>query len=208
MSKQCLLSCFLFFCFFIPQLSFSCPQDQRQSLLEFKNLLIHNIKDNYTAFEELGTWRPNSDCCKWLRVTCNASSPSKEVIDLNLFLLIPPGLVSSSILRPILRINSLVGLDVSFNNIQGEIPGYAFVNLTSLISLDMCCNRFNGSIPHELFSLTNLQRLDLSRNVIGGTLSGDIKELKNLQELILDENLIGGAIPSEIGKLENKFSNI
>ncbi|EFH60679.1 hypothetical protein ARALYDRAFT_896416 [Arabidopsis lyrata subsp. lyrata] len=69
MQKPCLLSCvLLFFVFFISQISFSCPQDQIQSLVEFKNLLTQNINNQSTAIitlEGLETWRPNSGCCKW-----------------------------------------------------------------------------------------------------------------------------------------------
>lgn len=204
MQKPILL--FVLFVFFIPRQSFSCPQDQRKSLLEFKKLLIHNnIKNHSTqiALGELKTWRPNSDCCRWKLVRCNARSPFKEVTDLNLNNLVLSGSVSSTLLRPVLRISSLMRLDVSSNFIQGEIPGDGFVNLTRLISLDMGGNSFNGTIPPELFSLKTLQRLDLRMNTIGGTLSGDIKELKNLEELILDENLVGGEIPPEIGSLVN-----
>ncbi|XP_048623431.1 receptor-like protein 46 [Brassica napus] len=204
MQKPISLSCFLFFFFvyFIPRQSFSCPKDQREFLLEFKKLLTHNIKNHSTqiALGELKTWRPNSDCCKWKLVRCNTRSPSKEVTDLNLNGLVLSGSVSSTLLRPVLRVSSLMRLDVSSNFIQGEIPGDGFGNLTRLISLDMGGNSFNGTIPPELFSIKTLQHLDLSMNAIGGTLSCDIKELKNLEELFLDENLIGGEIPPEIGK--------
>ncbi|CAG7861585.1 unnamed protein product [Brassica rapa] len=202
MQKPIFLSCFLFFFFvyFIPRQSFSCPQDHREFLLEFKKLLTHNIKNHSTqiALGELKTWRPNSDCCKWKLVRCNTRSPSKEVTDLNLNGLVLFGSVSSTLLRPVLRVSSLMRLDVSSNFIQGEIPGDGFGNLTRLISLDMGRNSFNGTIPPDLFSIKTLQHLDLSMNAIGGTLSGDIKELKNLEELFLDENLIGGEIPPEI----------
>ncbi|EFH58549.1 hypothetical protein ARALYDRAFT_317219 [Arabidopsis lyrata subsp. lyrata] len=197
MLKPCHHSYFLlFFVFFIPQISFSCPQDQIQSLLEFKNLLTLNINNQSTAIitlKGLEIWRPNSDCCKWQLVRCNTCSPTREVIDLNLHSLILSGSVSSSILRPVL-----------------QIPGDGFVNLTSFISLDMSDNSFNGSIPPELFSLKNLQCLDLSRNDIGGTLSGNIKALKNLQELIflselltltLRQNLFSGSIPLSVSQL-------
>lgn len=198
MQKPCLLFCFFFF--LIPQLSFSCPPDQRQSLLEFKNLLTQAIKNHSTAdLGGLKTWRPNSDCCKWQLVRCNTRS--LQVIELNLNSLVLSGSVSSSLLRPVLSISSLATLDVSSNFIQGEIPGDGFANLTRLISLDLSGNSFNGSIPPQLFSLKSLERLDLSMNVIGGTLSGEIKELKSLHELILDENTIKGEIPPEIGKL-------
>lgn len=203
MQKPCLLSCFLFLFFFlVPQLSFSCPPDQRQSLLEFKNLLTQTIKNHYTTaitLEGLKTWRPNSDCCKWQLVRCNTRS--LQVIELNLNSLVPSGSVSSSLLRPVMRITSLSTLDVSSNFIQGEIPGDGFANLTRLVSLDMSRNSFNGSIPPQLFSLKTLERLDLSMNAIGGTLSGEIIELKNLHELILAENIIEGEIPPEIGTL-------
>ncbi|KAG7580498.1 Leucine-rich repeat [Arabidopsis suecica] len=215
MLKPCHLSYFLlFFVFFIPQISFSCPQDQIQSLLEFKNLLTRDINNQSTAIitlEGLKTCRPNSDCCKWQLVRCSTRSPTREVIDLNLHSLILSGLVSSSVLRPVLhslilsglvsssvlrpvrRISSLVTLDISSNFIQGEIPGDGFVNLTSFISLDMSDNSFNGSIPPELFSLKNLQCLDLSRN--------DVECLAQLRTLTLRQNLFSGSIPLSVSQL-------
>ncbi|KAL0644457.1 hypothetical protein Bca4012_042747 [Brassica carinata] len=182
----------------------------REFLLEFKKLLTHNIKNHSTqiALGELKTWRPNSDCCKWKLVRCNTRSPSKEVTDLNLNGLVLSGSVCSTLLRPVLRVSSLMRLDVSSNFIQGEIPGDGFGNLTRLISLDMGGNSFNGTIRPELFSIKTLQHLDLSMNAIGGTLSCDIKELKNLEELLtelrklsLKQNEFSGSIPLSISQL-------
>ncbi|ESQ47031.1 hypothetical protein EUTSA_v10027707mg [Eutrema salsugineum] len=200
MQKPCLLSWFLFF--FLPQLSFSCQPDQRQSLLEFKNCLTQSIKNQSTTkinLAGLKKWKQNSDCCKWKLVRCNAHSPSREVIELNLSSLVVSGSVSSSVLRPILRIISLEALDVSSNFIQGEIPGDGFVNLTRLISLDMSDNAFNGSIPPSLFQPQNLSVLALSRNNFTGKIPDTIGETSVIV-LTLSENNLSGSVPKSISK--------
>ena len=87
--------------------------------------------------------------------------------------------VESTILAPLFHIRSLKNLDISDNNIQGEIPGVGFANLSNLVLLDMSGNNFKRSIPPQLFRLPYLWELYLGGNSLTGKLLHDDEETKN-----------------------------
>jgi hypothetical protein len=109
--------------------------------------------------------------------------------------------VTSIIPTPLFRIRSLMLLDMSSNQIQGEFPGSGFANLSKLVYLDMNHNGFGGSIPSQLFHLRHLQYLDMSSNSFHCIQSGEVGSLQNLTVLKLDENFLGGNIPKEMGNI-------
>ena len=95
----------------------------------------------------------------------------------NLFTgLSPQPQVESTILAPLFHIRSLKNLSISDNNIQGEIPGVGFANLSNLVLLDMSGNNFKGSIPPQLFRLPYLRELYLGGNSLTGKLLPDDEE--------------------------------
>lgn len=153
--------------------SLSCPNDQKEALLQFKHLLFNELKLNDTdsADASLGgleSWNSSSSCCHWDLVICHSRPGSPQVTGLDLSFLVPylgPAFdqnvaVSSNLLIPLLSIRTLVLLDISSNNIRGEISAPGFANLTRLLHLDMRENSFNSSIPPQLFSLGHLPRYE------------------------------------------------
>ncbi|KAL7219658.1 hypothetical protein ACSBR2_012675 [Camellia fascicularis] len=62
----------------------------------------------------------------------------------------------SRILKSIGRLNSLRGLNLSHNNLEGRIPT-SLGNLKNLESLDLSSNKFVGEIPQQLKSLMFLE---------------------------------------------------
>lgn len=133
----------IFIIFFIfPCLS--CPEYQKQTLLQFKSSLLA-INSSLDTFD---SWNSSTSRCLWDLVSCN--SPSSTVIGLDLsdlnFMPYERPLLPSVILAPLFWIKSLKELDV---------------NLTKLVHLDMSGNKFNGSIPPQLLQLRHLQYLDL-----------------------------------------------
>ena len=191
MARPCPLLSFLsFFFFFLPCLS--CPEDQKQALLQFKSSILAATTSFNSSNFELQSWNSSSSCCRWLRVECNDSpnSTSRVVISLDLMggLYIYPSPeppLPSTILAPIFHIRSLKWLYISNNNIQGEIPAVGFANLSNLVSLDMSGNNFSGSIPPQLFHLPLLQYLNLDRNSLSGKIPEEIGNLSRLQDLSL-----------------------
>lgn len=198
---------FVFFITLIASLhSFSsCPLHHRQSLLLFKTRVSTYYTANSSSFTRLSSWNSSSiDCCTWERVYCSLRSALKPVTELHLSSAIAREgtYISSEALIPLFHIESLIFLDVSYNFLQGRIPGDELSNLTNLAYLDMFYNlRINGSIPFQIFGMKNLYHLNLGYNLLTGNLSENIGNLSKLTYLNLVFNHLSGSIPSEIGKL-------
>ena len=180
MERPCLLLTFFsfFFFFFLPCLS--CPEYQKQALLQFKSSILA-ISPSFNSSDDsdlLQSWNSSSSCCGWGEVECRGIP--RVVIALyltNLFIrLSPQPQVESTILAPLFHIRSLKNLYISDNNIQGEIPGVGFANLSYLALLDMSGNNFKGSIPPQLFRLPYLRELHLGGNSLTGKLLHDDEE--------------------------------
>ena len=187
-----------FFFFFLPCLS--CPEYQKQALLQFKSSILA-ISPSFNCSDDsdlLQSWNSSSSCCEWFEVECRGIP--RVVIALyltNLFTgLSPQPQVETTILAPLFHIRSLKNLSISDNNIQGEIPGVGFANLSNLVLLDMSGNNFKGSIPPQLVRLPYLRELYLDDSSLTGKLLPDDEETEKyvisstskLQELSLSGN--------------------
>ncbi|KAE7996105.1 hypothetical protein FH972_000853 [Carpinus fangiana] len=95
--------------------------------------------------------------------------------------------------------NSLVFLDLSYNNLEGSIPR-AFGNMAALVHLDLSSNKLDGAIPQTLENLHNLQVLDLSNNSISGEVP-DLSKFPLLRKLYLSNNRLNGSLTKGMGKL-------
>ena len=185
--------------------SLCCPEDQKQALLQFKASLINATTSsslNSTLFR-IASWNSSSDCCHWDRVNCSSQFDSRNVIALNLDSLADfrrvPIVLTSAILTPLFHIRSLMVLDLAQNQMQGELPGNGFANLSKLVHLDLQLNDFNGSIPSQLFHLRNLQLLNMYSNSFHGILNGEVGSLQNLRVLNLDNNFLSGISLRRLG---------
>ena len=227
-----------FFFFFLPCLS--CPEYQKQALLQFKSSILA-ISPSFNSSDDsdlLQSWNSSSSCCGWGRVECRGIP--RVVIALylnNLFTgLSPQPQVESTILAPLFHIRSLENLDISDINIQGEIQGVGFANLSNLVLLD----NFKGSIPPQLFRLPYLRELYLDDSSLTGKLLPDDEEtekyvisstsklqvlslfgnkfsdgmllsilcLKGLELLDLSHNDLSMEIPTEIGNYLPNISTL
>jgi hypothetical protein len=102
--------------------------------------------------------------------------------------------------------NKVVGIEMGFNNLQGEIPA-SIGNLKYLETLKLFFNHIGGSLPVEITNLKNLITLDLTSNALSGTIPSEIGEMTQLEVLLLSSNNFTGTIPSEMGNLKN-LSNL
>ncbi|KAJ0740651.1 putative receptor protein-tyrosine kinase [Helianthus annuus] len=76
--------------------------------------------------------------------------------------------------------SSIVQMDLSNNNIYGEIPYGLPLNLTHL---NLACNNLSQYIPYSLSSMRNLRHMDLSYNEFIGDLPSSFATLKGLSKL-------------------------
>ncbi|MBA0707791.1 hypothetical protein Golax_019804 [Gossypium laxum] len=100
----------------------------------------------------------------------------------------------------IFKLNSLVSLDLSHNNFQGQLP-HGLRNLSSLRYLNLYWNNFNSSIPSWLYGFTSLEFLNLGSNYLHGSISNGFQNLTSLTTLDLSDNELTGAVPNSMGSL-------
>jgi Leucine-rich repeat (LRR) protein len=87
-------------------------------------------------------------------------------------------------------------LDLSNNQIYGEIPASIGQSLATTSFLSLSSNKLYGSIPRSICNATSLQLLDLSNNSLNGTIPRCLIEMSgSLEVLNLRTNNLNGTIP-------------
>ncbi|KAK9920028.1 hypothetical protein M0R45_028594 [Rubus argutus] len=122
--------------------------------------------------------------------------PSMSYLDLS------RNYLNGSIPSSIRRMKNLCNLDLSHNNLSGNISGKWSGQLLWLI--DLSNNSLSGSIPNSWCSqLPSLQWLRLSRaNLFTGNLPEQLCQLAELRVLDLSHNNLSGSVPKCLGNLE------
>ncbi|KAL2529395.1 disease resistance family protein/LRR family protein [Forsythia ovata] len=90
-------------------------------------------------------------------------------------------------------------LDLSDNQLSGELPDCWMNKTDHLIVLNLANNRFCGKIPYTLGALDQLQTLHLRNNSLIGDLPSSLRNCMELRIIDLGENKLTGNIPAWIG---------
>ena len=152
------------------------------------------------------SWKANSDCCSWDRVTCDTQNG--DVIGLNL---------SNSWLYKPLNFNSILfsfrhlrKLNLALNNLTFSIIPSEFGQLVRLTHLNLSYSFLHGRIPLEISWLSNLVSLDLSFNYFEysgaeyyeklldlkrNDLEALVQNMTYLRKLHLDDVIISSSLP-------------
>ncbi|XP_028777566.1 protein STRUBBELIG-RECEPTOR FAMILY 2 [Neltuma alba] len=176
------------------------------------------LRDLYKALNRppvLENWSLGDPCEEsWTGVACSGSS----VIHLNIQGFNLTGHLGSQLHN----LHNLKMIDVSSNNIAGEIPfglppnathmnlshnllsgpiGNVFTGLDNLIEMDLSYNTFTGDLPSSFASLKNLTRLFLQNN----NFTGSVTYLADLPltDLNIQGNLFSGIIPQHFQSIPN-----
>ncbi|WVZ95680.1 LOW QUALITY PROTEIN: hypothetical protein U9M48_041414 [Paspalum notatum var. saurae] len=171
------------------------------------------------------SWTPDTPCCDWYDVDCDASTG--RVVGLSVFQdanitgAIPdavaglvhlqnlvlhhlPG-ISGPIPPAIAKLSNLTFLTISWTAVSGPVPSFLGA-LTKLAQLDLSFNSLSGAVPPSLAALPALYSVDISRNRLTGALPPLLfsKVNKHLQPpqqqacyLRLSHNNLTGAVPPE-----------
>ncbi|XP_058076489.1 receptor-like protein EIX2 [Magnolia sinica] len=86
-------------------------------------------------------------------------------------------------------------MDLSINNLSGEIPEQ-ITSLLGLRVLNFSGNHLTGKIPNKIGKLVLLESLDFFKNQLSGTIPPSMSSLTFLSYLNLSNNNLSGKIPS------------
>ncbi|XP_057969375.1 cuscuta receptor 1-like [Malania oleifera] len=103
------------------------------------------------------------------------------------------GFVTKSILKPYKGgiLNNMSGLDLSCNNLTGEIP-YELGSLSWIHAMNLSHNRFASPIPSSFSNLCQIESLDLSYNRLNGEIPSILVDLNFLAVFsVVHNNLLG-----------------
>ncbi|KAL3733318.1 hypothetical protein ACJRO7_022791 [Eucalyptus globulus] len=182
---------FLFFInFHLLYASFLCPPNQRDALLNFKNSFYLNKTDCYPYLQSKCAleWNKSIDCCSWNGVTCNNVTGNVIGLEFSSVQFHVTIYSNSYLLLPKLQV-----LTISYCNLN-KFP-YFLNSLESLTDLDLSFNEISGEIPRWFWGISHhtLKRLDLSNN----HLEGGIHQLhwKRLSYIDLQNNSFQGPLP-------------
>ncbi|KAH7667569.1 Leucine-rich repeat protein [Dioscorea alata] len=156
-----------------------CRSDQALALLQLKN--------DFSSMISLSpAWIPDTNCCNWDGIICDAASGFVISLDLS------NHNISGKIGSSLFELTSLQRLNLANNFYESPLPPVGFEKLGDLTYLNLSNSWFTGQIPGGISRLKKLVSLDLSTYFFdGGELeTPDLGELigglSNLQKLYLD----------------------
>ncbi|GMP73984.1 hypothetical protein CsSME_00031531 [Camellia sinensis var. sinensis] len=193
---------------------YGCLEHERVALLQLK---AYSIKHSNVLPMWVEAWEgeTTTDCCKWERVKCNATTGRVIQLSLNsaenyyyYYWNLRDWYMNASMFLPFEELESL---DLSYNGLAGWLENEGFEKLgelTSLKSLNLTSNYLKGTIHiNDLKGLNNLEQLDISYNQLDGfiTHSGFERQsvLGKLELLILDQNSFNNSILPSLGVLSS-----
>ncbi|XP_059076992.1 putative leucine-rich repeat receptor-like serine/threonine-protein kinase At2g24130 [Cryptomeria japonica] len=104
-------------------------------------------------------------------------------------------------------LTNVVEFEFFENNLSDTIPS-SLTNLSKFNRLDLSINQIRGNIPWEIGTrLPNLEYLSLWRNQLSGNIPSSLGNCSRLEVLLLNTNQLGGTVPIELGKL-NFLTNL
>ncbi|PRQ57366.1 putative leucine-rich repeat-containing, plant-type, leucine-rich repeat domain, L [Rosa chinensis] len=175
---------------FSPLQSYSCHDEERSALLQFKESLIIDKRASVVgAYPKVSSWKPeegkSKNCCSWDGVECDEKTGYVIGLDLSSSCLY--GSINSS--NSLFRLVHLQRLNLADNNFNySQIPT-GIRNFPMLSYLNLSASVFFGEVPSEVSQLSKLSFLDLSFNVDVFTSTEGLLKLRESNFRSLVQNL-------------------
>lgn len=135
--------------------------------------------------------------CKFVGVSC-WNDRENRILNLEL----PDMQLSGKIPQPLEYCGSLQLLDLSGNDLSGNIPSEICSWLPYLVTLDLSNNDLYGTIPPELANCSYLNTLLLSGNRLSGEIPYQLSSLNRLKKFSVANNRLTGTIPLGLQKFQ------
>lgn len=164
------------------------PEDDIKCLQTIKKTVID-------PHDYLYTWNFNNNTpgfiCNFLGIDCWHPNENR-VLNIKL-----PGMsLQGSFPTGFEYCGRMTGLDLSDNNLSGNIPLNLSGWLPYLTSLDLSQNNFSGPIPAQLANCTYLNIIHLQENRLSGQIPWQLTRLERLKDFNVRSNLLSGPIPA------------
>ncbi|XP_038708155.1 protein STRUBBELIG-RECEPTOR FAMILY 6-like isoform X2 [Tripterygium wilfordii] len=157
---------------------------------------VSALKGMYSSLNsppQLAQWSGDDPCGQsWTGITCSGSRVTEiKVAGLGL---------SGSIGFQLAGLTSVTNLDVSNNNIAGDIPYSLPPNLQQL---NLANNKFTGGLPYSISQMTSLKYLNVGQNQLQNQLSDTFSQLSSLSTLDVSSNTMTGNLPQSLSLLSS-----
>ncbi|KAJ4946679.1 hypothetical protein NE237_014307 [Protea cynaroides] len=96
-------------------------------------------------------------------------------------------------------LNFMFGIDLSVNNLIGDIP-HEIGDLSEIHALNLSHNQLTGSIPKTFSNLKQIESLDLSYNNLTGEIPSELTTLNFLEVFTVAHNNLSGSTPEMKGQ--------
>ncbi|XP_022954171.1 probably inactive leucine-rich repeat receptor-like protein kinase At5g48380 [Cucurbita moschata] len=167
----------------------SCLRSIKKSLQDPNNYLLSWDFSN----------RSEGVICKFSGVMCWHPDENRvlsiSLSDMGLKGQFPPGIKNCT---------SLTGLDLSNNQISGQIPTDIGTIIKFATTLDLSSNDLTGPIPESIANCSYLNVLNLDHNQLTGQIPPELGLLGRLTKFSVANNLLTGPVPQFGGNLTNK----
>lgn len=156
-----------------------------------------NAKKQFRETEEVRKGMLLLDISQWEGVSC----VRQRFMKLHLPRCNPPLMGPLSAYPGFTNLSDMSRLNLSCNQLSGQIPGKEIARLFNLTQLKLSKNLLTGGIPKQLTQLKHLSELHIAKNNLTGHIPGCLSSLSNLQVLDLSHNKLTGSLPDELGEL-------
>lgn len=105
--------------------------------------------------------------------------------------------------EPFAGLNQMEVMDLSHNNLTGNLPPGFGLGLKKLKSLDLSRNMLSGSFPGNVCDGEALVELRLSENLLTGPVPNSVEQCSSLERFEVHNNGLSGEFPSGLWSLPN-----
>lgn len=103
------------------------------------------------------------------------------------------------------QLSSVEIINLSNNQVDGNINPQIFTGLVKVVTLDLSFNQLQGPLPDTIKNMGALQTLNLQNNQLSGQLPATLSELNNVQTFNIENNQFTGTLPAGFSPRTYKY---